>query len=636
MENKDLLIGCVKKDIGIANMLADTLNGRNIPSEVYSVPGIPTRMDECKVWFASVQDRVRNARCIMLLITENAIADHSLSRELASLISIIKDRAKKMLIARILPATVTSNVMGMDISGIPCVAISEITPDELESFAGRIAWELGKEDVKKVLYERLSAYEKAGGTGKEAETLCALNETIRRQIEGEEDKKTRKDLYGELYRCLERMSNLYYPALFTEKRDIVEELTLTGELIDREETVEKEPFFLAVAIRFIYLERDISKWAGGNKSDQEYADKQYPYLVMLFEATKNTQIEDNLEKQEELPPETLFWLETRNYVIRKEDLKKAKEEAEKKNPGGGVITAALLGVGAYLLGGPALLGAGLLGGLALAGMRKGTDKKDKQSPGKPAEKEKPAEPIETEEDIRLKKVADFMKQGNEVLDMIGEDDAAEDFLRCLLTSYQRLHAYCEVIGEKKICLACLDRIVELEERLKAIEGSEKKGSTKAETGLRTLLGLARPQTGTFDVFICHKSEDMDIAEDMYGFFRQNMLEPFFDKKTLPELAESEYRKAIMQALDRSAHFVVLASDLAYLQSKWVALEMETFKHEMAEGRKEGSNFLLVVTDGVYEEIVRNNKQNLDIEYRSCEMIRVSEYRERILKYVRRT
>ncbi|MBR6763306.1 MAG: toll/interleukin-1 receptor domain-containing protein [Clostridia bacterium] len=625
MEKKKIIVTYVQEDQEMAIRLEKELYQCGTSADLLLPPPIPKDMEQLKEWKKAMEEAVRQARGVLLLVASGAIRTGHVAYELLGVFEVAENRAKRCQVICLLPDGEDSPVKKLE-GELP---ILRSTPDTLGELALHIAKGQDMEAQKRMLYERLPAYEKAGGAGKAAEILCLLAEAVRKEIRDETEPTGRKSLYGELYRIVERMANIYYPALFTEKRDIWEEITSIKGLIDGEEILAKDPWFLSFAVRFIWYQREILSWAGGGKSDDTYADEQLEYLKVLFAVTKNVQLSSEaIEKKEELSEETLFWLGTRGFVIREKDLETARNATEKTGRGVGVMAAILAGAGAALFGGPALIGgsAAVLGGWMLTQIGKKSEKPKVEEPPKP----------ESEEDIRLKKVADFMKQGNEVLDMIGEDEAAEDFLRCLLTSYRRLHAYCEVIGEQRICLECLDRIVELEEKLGAIEGNGKRTSTKAEEGIRTLLGLSRPQTGNFDVFICHKSEDRDIAEEMYDYFRENMLEPFFDQATLQEFGESEYRKAIMQALDHSRHFVVVVSDLKYLSSKWVSLEMETFQHEKAEGRKENSNFLMVVTDSVYAEIMNSNKQCLDIEYRSYEIIRVSEYRNRILRYVRRT
>ena len=90
----------------------------------------------------------------------------------------------------------------------------------------------------------------------------------------------------------------------------------------------------------------------------------------------------------------------------------------------------------------------------------------------------------------------------------------------------------------------------------------------------------------------------------------------------------------MNAIEHSKHFIVVISNLDYLNSYWVELEMKTFRHEMVEGRKKDANFIIVVTNDVFQEIISTNKQCLPIKYRSYEIIKVEDYKNSIISYLR--
>ncbi len=89
----------------------------------------------------------------------------------------------------------------------------------------------------------------------------------------------------------------------------------------------------------------------------------------------------------------------------------------------------------------------------------------------------------------------------------------------------------------------------------------------------------------------------------------------------------------MNAIEHSKHFIVIISDLEYLNSYWVEPEMKTFRHEMAEGRK-NANFIIVVTDDVFQKIKSTNKECMPIKYRSYEILRVDDYRNSIIHYLK--
>ena len=237
----------------------------------------------------------------------------------------------------------------------------------------------------------------------------------------------------------------------------------------------------------------------------------------------------------------------------------------------------------------------------------------------------------SEDDARLLSIAEQMSQTNQLFNLICRNGTTEEFLQCLKTSYDRLMKYSEIIGAKAICAECIEHIAEINQKLDMVKKSDK-DSAKAESAFKALLGFRIPNSAEYDVFISYKHEDVDVAKSLYHHMKKNLLHPFFDVYSLPELSNSEYEEAIMQALENSKHFVVILTDLKYLESFWVRLEMKTFQHEINEGRKIGANFLMIVSDEVAEQIYATNKECIHIRFRNCEIMRISEYRNKIMKY----
>ena len=435
----------------------------------------------------------------------------------------------------------------------------------IKATAEKIAGVVKQEEDRKELYEKLSAYAKMGVANKEAELICNLVDSICERIAFEQDATRKKEQFGELGRCLKKLSG-------------------KGALVG-EETREKVAMALGKVKSIIGKE--------------------------IMEESK------------------------RNPDAAKSMLEKFSEMSYAGKVGVAAATGGLL-LGPIGLVGGAAIGSALVGGSmhGSALNKAGTVGEKPKDDIIEKEDKKPEKVMEEKKSDLFSSVASFMNEGNKILQLIGENDAAEDFFRCLLVSYQRLKKYCEVVGEKEIFGECVERIAELKKKLKGISPRNSATGGVAEIGIKSLLGFETTETENYDVFICHKSEDADIATGVYDFLHQNMLEPFFDKKTLTELAESEYRKAIMKALDKSTHFIVILSNLSYMETKWVSQEMETFMHEKTEGRKDG-NFIMLVTDDVYDEITKANKSNIPIEYRSCEIMKVREYEDRLLGYVRK-
>lgn len=239
----------------------------------------------------------------------------------------------------------------------------------------------------------------------------------------------------------------------------------------------------------------------------------------------------------------------------------------------------------------------------------------------------------SEEDEILLSVANFMHEGNKLFDLLQKRGVAGDFLKCLLTSYERLKQYCEIVDASNVAAECIDRITEIREQIDRAESSLL-NSEKAETGIKSLLGFTLNNTGIYDVFISFKNEDSDLGEKVYNLCQRHLKVPFWSKRSLPELSKSEYEQAIYDALDNSTHFVVVLSNLNYLKADWVHTEMSIFHREKNEGRKPAnSNFVFLVTDDLYKTIIENNKKDIPIEYRGYQIIKMSDYEQNIIQYI---
>lgn len=247
--------------------------------------------------------------------------------------------------------------------------------------------------------------------------------------------------------------------------------------------------------------------------------------------------------------------------------------------------------------------------------------------------EKAAVQSDTKIEKELLEVVELIQQSNKLFELVGGNPFTADFLKCLKTSYERLRKYSEIVNCQNICAQCISRIAEINQSLDQCCETDSDPDV-AESGLKALLGFSLPGTDHFDVFLSYKHEDRDIVRSVYHFLKRNLLHPFLDLVTLPELAKSEYEDAIMKAIDNSKHFVVVLTDLKQLDAPWIQLEMKTFRHEIVEGRKEDANFILLVSDEVDQEIKASNKTCLPIEYRGYEIMRIDSYQKTILSYLK--
>jgi len=96
------------------------------------------------------------------------------------------------------------------------------------------------------------------------------------------------------------------------------------------------------------------------------------------------------------------------------------------------------------------------------------------------------------------------------------------------------------------------------------------------------------------VFISAKSMDYEYGLQVHNFLTTRGVRTFFSQESLPQLGDSDYRKAIDRALDQAQHMVVVASSADNAQSPWVEAEWGFFINEKRSGRKTGNLITLTV------------------------------------------
>ncbi len=196
----------------------------------------------------------------------------------------------------------------------------------------------------------------------------------------------------------------------------------------------------------------------------------------------------------------------------------------------------------------------------------------------------------------------------------------------LIVGYERVLNYCKHIGLKgEIADKCITRIAELKASGDTSENNNGSAYTEA---LKIYLGQALPMSGEYDVFLSYKSEDEVLAKKVYDYLVQTGKEVFFAKETLPQLGESEYEEMIFDAIDKSKHMILIGSNPEYLKTSWVKDEWSTFNNEIREGRKKGNLILLLSDD------IAANKGSLPGQLRQKEIVKMSEFRTRLLSYLR--
>lgn len=535
-------------------------------------------------WAKAIAEAIASCDWFVPVITDAYSSSEYALNELNFAFESARNRSKRILPVmaareRELPPAVSLRIGGLEC--LPCRGVQDVP-----SISVQLHEEIAFASGSAMLYEKLAEYSRLKNDNREAEAICSIVDLLCVRYERETVPAKRRAVCGEIWRLYERLGR-YVGGYDAESRRtvhrILETLDRVGAMIGSgaEESGEfvSDGYFCAFALHVIYQDREIRSECAdvitnGDVKDpcpvKGYTGKQKPFA----EAFRRLQGAGAAKAGAYSAEERAFIEETPRFIF---DLSAAPRERPK--------------------------------------------------PERKTELPKP-----TGEDEILLSVANFMQEGNRLFDVLQKNRLEGSFLKCLLTSYERLKAYCEVIGAESVAAECVERIVELRSAVeKQTEDGSKDG--KAEKGLKSLLGLSLHDGGSYDVFISYKSEDSDLAETIYKYCQKHLKEAFWSKRSLPELSKSEYEDAIYAALRNSRHFVVVLSDLKYLQANWIKKEMSTFDRAITEGRKPGGNFVFVVTDDVYREIIDSKKLCLDERYCGYQIIRMSEYETTLVQYL---
>ena len=503
--------------------------------------------------------------------------------ELTFALSLSRDRSKKII--PVIETDTMSSELELMLCNYQC-----FFANNLEALIETICAILSENSAVEKLYDKLAEYSKLKSSDKEAETICELVDLLLERFRAEKSDEKQRKTCIELHRLYSRLTK-YAGGYDDESRKTAHRILDTlnslyndlknGADTEHQSIFVNDLFFSAFAVQMVYLDREIRSECADVLTNgdvrnpcpvETHAEKKKPF-VDAFRRLYSSES----EKQETYTDEELSLIsETPKYFL---DPGTVSDMSRQSRPKKTNQTASL-----------------------------------------------------SKDDEILISIAHFMQEGNKLFDALQQKRIEGSFLKCLLTSYERLKAYCQIVGADDVAAQCVDRIVEIRGFVDKQENSVATDD-KAEKGIRSLLGFTLHGSGNYDVFISFKNEDSDMAESIYKYCQKHLKEPFWSKKALPELSKSEYEDAIFDALRRSKHFIIVLSNLEYLKANWVKKEMVIFDRAITEGRKTDANFVFVVTDGVYREIIDSKKMCLDERYCGYQIIKMSEYESVLYKYL---
>ena len=586
MERYDIFLSYSHKDHKIAGEIHDILEdmGVSVFWDLDLLPGCD--------YSSLIMDRIRIADCMFILLSENSMNSRFIIHEVHFAVTTASER-DKLIIPVLIDSAELSGQFRLILGKYQMLRYDSRSPGTFIRLITPVIERLKTKKEKTRKYEELSELRKSCLY---LEAAAKLTEIINIILDGFDDSRTLREQYEpviELDKCLKELHDMYgyVDGDYSKRARQVTQLKL--DVLDRLSRILtdiprdlNDMFYLSGMIRFIYWDREVRR---------DCAD-------MITHGDVGAGIVHTLPKDEYADRQSVY----RNRYLRAPKDKAASEP------------------------------------LVVADFIRNTEEFLYDKPKHTVDRERPERRYPTQSDERLQAIAGYIREGNRIFELIGEDEKAASFLKCLITSYERLKNYCEEIGAGELVAECIEKIALLKQRYMNCAGSddEPSGGTPAEKSIRALLGFSRPGTGEYDVFLSHKSFDIDIAQNVYQFLKSNMQEVFLDKISLPELSRTEYKNAILQALDRSRSVVVIVTDFELLRPQydenagdWLQKEMNTFHSEMFEGRKEGGTFVILVTDEVYNKATENNKKNMDIKWRGYTLIRISEYKDQLMSYL---
>lgn len=239
----------------------------------------------------------------------------------------------------------------------------------------------------------------------------------------------------------------------------------------------------------------------------------------------------------------------------------------------------------------------------------------------------PIKPKEVNQEL-LYKIANYCDASIDLFYELLKDNQSPEGLNCLKTSYTRLLNYCKIIGGMDdVISSALSKMKESEKEF--AKGNLVTEETKIDIikPYRTYLGLEFPESDNYDVFISYKSEDEMLARRVYDYLLSEGKRVFFACEVLPDMGKTEYRDAIMDALDHSQHFVLVTSKLDYITSNWVKEEWSFYVSKLIEDNHKG-NITIIVHDDF-----KVDKNQLPPNLRYKQRLLMSNFKESLLKYL---
>ena len=121
-------------------------------------------------------------------------------------------------------------------------------------------------------------------------------------------------------------------------------------------------------------------------------------------------------------------------------------------------------------------------------------------------------------------------------------------------------------------------------------------STRGEK-LSKILEKTRHETHErrFDVFISCKSQDYSLAHELYDFLVSNGFKPFLADTSIKEVGIDQYTALIGDVINVCQDMIVIATDVCYLETPYVAAEWHAFINDINTGHKPNAKIVGILS-----------------------------------------
>ena len=191
------------------------------------------------------------------------------------------------------------------------------------------------------------------------------------------------------------------------------------------------------------------------------------------------------------------------------------------------------------------------------------------------------------------KIAGYCDASIELFREMIRQNLSPEGLNCIKVSYTRLLGYCKTVGGMEdVVRKCLKELADVEKKFETGGTAEGSSDTakKISRSYRMYLGLESLGIEHYDVFISYKSEDELLARRVYEYLLSRGKKVFLSRESLQKIGRDKYADTIYEVLDKTQHFLLVASRIDYISTGWIHDEWEYFTGEVREGRKKAICF----------------------------------------------